>query len=152
MNISIIDYASQHQPAIRTILEGIGWAEQYIAAAEKNVESFARMPEYFGVYLAQAEQTVAGFIYVHFYEWNQLAQIRGLAVDIRYQRHGIASLLVQRAETFAREKKARGVYVDTPTLNHKGRAFYEAAGYQLGYIMPRYYEDALDGVTYQKFF
>jgi hypothetical protein len=30
--------------------------------------------------------------------------------------------------------------------------FDEAIGYQLGYIMPRYYEDGLDGVTYQKFF
>jgi hypothetical protein len=33
-----------------------------------------------------------------------------------------------------------------------GRKFYEATGYQLGYVMPRYYEDQLDGVTYQKFF
>jgi ribosomal protein S18 acetylase RimI-like enzyme len=42
--------------------------------------------------------------------------------------------------------------VDTPTSNTGGRKFYEAIGYQLGYIMPRYYEDRLDGVTYQKFF
>ncbi|HET9909944.1 MAG TPA: hypothetical protein VFQ23_25070 [Anaerolineales bacterium] len=55
------------------------------------------------------------------------------------------------AEQFALAKKARGIYVDTPTLNTGGRSFYEAAGYQLGYIMPRYYEDEMDGVTYQKF-
>jgi hypothetical protein len=30
--------------------------------------------------------------------------------------------------------------------------FYQAVGYQLGFIMPPYYEDGLDGVTYQKFF
>ncbi|HEX7998541.1 MAG TPA: hypothetical protein VF528_09135 [Pyrinomonadaceae bacterium] len=40
----------------------------------------------------------------------------------------------------------------TSTLNRKGRAFYEAIGYSHGYEMPRYYEDNLDGVTYQKFF
>ena len=32
------------------------------------------------------------------------------------------------------------------------RRFYEAAGCQLGYRMPRYSEDGLDGVTCQKFF
>ena len=49
-------------------------------------------------------------------------------------------------------RDARGIYVDTPTLNRKGRDFYEAVGYSFGYEMPRYYEDNLDGVTYQKFF
>ena len=44
------------------------------------------------------------------------------------------------------------MYVDTPTLNRKGRDFYEAIGYRFGYELPRYYEDELDGVTYQKFF
>lgn len=152
MNITITDYTSNHQATIRSILEGIGWAEQYVVAAEKNAEAFSQIPDLFGVYLAMVEQTAVGFIYVQFYEWNQLAQIQGLAVDVSYQRQGVASQLVHRAEQFAQEKKARGIYVDTPTLNQKGRAFYEGIGYQFGYIMPRYYEDALDGVTYQKFF
>ena len=93
-----------------------------------------------------------GFLYVQYYAWNRLCQIQGLAVDPDFQRHGAASALVLRAEEFARSKNARGVYVDTPTSNRGGRKFYEAIGYQLGYIMPRYYEDELDGVTYQKFF
>jgi ribosomal protein S18 acetylase RimI-like enzyme len=75
-----------------------------------------------------------------------------LAVDPTYHRQGIASALVDRAEAFALFKKARGIYVDTPVSNAKGRSFYEAVGYQCAYIMPRYYEDGLDGVTYQKFF
>ncbi|MBI4748732.1 MAG: GNAT family N-acetyltransferase [Acidobacteria bacterium] len=152
MTITITDYTSSHQATIRSILEGIGWAEQYIVAAEKNAEAFSQIPDFFGVYLAMVEQTAIGFVYVQFYEWNRLAQIQGLAVDLSHQRQGVASQLVKRAEEFAQEKKARGIYVDTPTLNQKGRAFYEAIGYQFGYIMPRYYEDALDGVTYQKFF
>jgi len=93
-----------------------------------------------------------GFVYVQFHEWNSLAQIQGLAVDPRYHRQGIASTLMVRAEEYAREKCARGIYVDTPTLNQGGRSFYEAVGYRFGYEMPRYYEDELDGVTYQKFF
>ena len=44
------------------------------------------------------------------------------------------------------------LHVDTPVANAKGRGFYEAVGYHYTYAMPRYYEDSLDGVTYQKFF
>lgn len=152
MELSIIDYSPKHQSAIRRILENIGWAEQYIVAAEQNAELFSQNPDIYGVYIATIGDLAIGFIYVQFYEWNRLAQIQGLAVEPSYQRQGIASELVRRAERFALEKRARGIYVDTPTLNQKGRSFYEAAGYSFGYEMPRYYEDNLDGVTYQKFF
>jgi len=152
MEISITGYAPEHQAAIRQILEGIGWAEQYIVAAVQNAEMFSQNPDVYDVCMAIVGDSVVGFLYVQFYEWNRLAQIQGLAVEPSYQRQGVASQLVKIAERFAREKRARGIYVDTPTLNHKGRRFYEAAGYSYGYEMPRYYEDNLDGVTYQKFF
>jgi ribosomal protein S18 acetylase RimI-like enzyme len=152
VEVSIINYFPQHQAAVRQILERIGWAEQYIAAAEQNAEAFSRNREVYGVYLATVDDAVVGFAYIQFHEWNRLAQIQGLAVSPSHQRQGIAAELVRNAERFAREKGARGVYVDTPTLNRKGRAFYEAIGYGYGYEMPRYYEDNLDGVTYQKFF
>ncbi len=152
MKVLITDYSTELQAAIRQILERIGWAEQYIRAAEHNAEAFSQDQNAYGVFSAVVDSTVVGFIYVQFHEWNRLAQIQGLAVDPHYQRQGIASMLVERAERFAKERKARGVYVDTPTLNHRGRSFYEALGYSYGYEMPRYYEDGLDGVTYQKFF
>lgn len=152
MEVSIIDYSPQHQAAIRQILERIGWAEQYIVAAEQNAEVFSQNREMYGIYIATVGDSVVGFVYVQFYEWNRLAQIQGLAVDPSYQRQGVAAKLVKNAERFGREKGVRGVYVDTPTVNRKGRAFYEAIGYSYGYEMPRYYEDNLDGVTYQKFF
>lgn len=152
MKVLITDYSTELQSAIRHILERIGWAEQYIIAAEQNAEIFSQDQNVYGVFSAIADSTVVGFIYVQFHEWNRLAQIQGLAVDPHYQRRGIASMLVERAERFATERKARGAYVDTPTLNQRGRSFYEALGYSYGYEMPRYYEDGLDGVTYQKFF
>ena len=150
--ITVIDYIPRYQSSIRKILTKIGWAEQYIASAEQNMQDFALNKENYGVYLAVMEDAAVGFLYVQYYAWNQLCQIHGLAVDPEVQRQGIASALVSQAEWFARSKKARGIYVDTPTSNTGGRKFYEAIGYQLGYIMPRYYEDKLDGVTYQKFF
>ena len=150
--VTIVDYASKYQSSIRRILEQIGWAEQYISSAEQNMQDLSQEKETHGVYLAVLGNDAVGFLYVQFYDWNQLCQIHGLAVDPEVQRQGIASALVSQAEGFAHSKKARGIYVDTPTSNTGGRKFYEAIGYQLGYIMPRYYEDELDGVTYQKFF
>ena len=150
--ITIIDYLPEHQPSVRKILRQIGWAEQYIAAAEVTALAFSKDKEHYGVYLAIATTEAIGFLYVQYYDWNQLCQIQGLAVRPDFQRKGIASALVTRAEEFARSKNARGIYVDTPTANSGGRKFYETIGYQFGYLMPRYYEDSLDGVTYQKFF
>ena len=150
--LTIIDYSPDYQSSIRTILTKIGWAEQYISSAEQNMQTLSQDKETYGVYVAVMGEVAAGFLYVQYYAWNQLCQIHGLAVDPEFQRHGIASALVGRAEDFARTKNARGIYVDTPTLNRGGRKFYEAIGFQLGYFMPRYYEDQLDGVTYQKFF
>ncbi len=149
---TVIDYTSEYQSSIRRILTRIGWAEQYISSAEQNMQYLSQDKENYRVYLAIKDNDAVGFLYVQFYAWNQLCQIHGLAVDPDAQRVGIASALVARAEDFAKTKNARGVYVDTPTTNTGGRKFYEAIGYQFGYIMPRYYEDKLDGVTYQKFF
>lgn len=150
--ITVIDYLPGYQSSIRKILTKIGWAEQYVSSAEQNMQTLSQEKEIYGVYLVVLGNEAVGFLYVQYYAWNQLCQIHGLAVDPDVQRRGIASTLVARAERFAHSKKARGIYVDTPTLNTGGRKFYEAIGYQLGYIMPRYYEDKLDGVTYQKFF
>jgi [ribosomal protein S18]-alanine N-acetyltransferase len=150
--VSIVDYSNEHRPAIRRILEHIGWAEQYITASEYNADIFSQNSDLYGTYVATHSNVAIGFIYVQFHVWNQLAQIQGLAVDPNYHRQGIARALVDKAEAFALSKKARGIYVDTPVSNILGRSFYEAVGYRFAYIMPRYYEDALDGVTYQKFF
>jgi ribosomal protein S18 acetylase RimI-like enzyme len=150
--IPVLDHSPEYQPSIRRILTKIGWAEQYASAAEQNMHNFSQDQENYGVYVAATGEIAAGFLYVQYYAWNQLCQIHGLAVDPDFQRQGIAAALVGRGEEFARSKQARGIYVDTPTSNTGGRKFYEAIGYQVGYIMPRYYEDRLDGVTYQKFF
>lgn len=148
---TVIPYCSAHFPAIQHILRAIGWAEQYVASAEANAEHFATSPDC-AAYVALRDGAVVGFLYVQVYRWNMLAQIHGLAVDPAARRQGAASALVAQAEAFAREAGARGIYVDTPVDNKRGRRFYEAVGYAFGYLMPRYYEAALDGVTYQKFF
>ena len=111
---SIIDYQPGYQSSVRAILTKIGWAEQYVAAAEQNMQNLSADKENYGVYLAVSGERAVGFLYVQYYAWNQLCQIHGLAVDVDFHRQGIASALVTRAEEFARSKKARGIYVDTP--------------------------------------
>ena len=150
--VTILNYSPEHQPSIRRILTKIGWAEQYVSAMEDALTVFSRDTDVYGIFLAVSDREAVGYLYVQYYAWNRLCQIQGLAVSPEFQRQGAASALVSRAEEFARLKNARGIYVDTPVTNMGGRKFYEAIGYQPGYIMPRYYEDGLDGVTYQKFF
>ncbi len=149
--IQITPYQTADRADICRILEHIGWAEPYILAFEQAAEQLSANQDA-AVLMARRQTDLVGFIFVQYHTWNCLAQIQGLAVDPAFQRQGVASALVAHAETLAQTHQMRGIYLDTPTTNERGRRFYEANGYQVGYIMPRYYEDALDGVTYQKFF
>jgi ribosomal-protein-alanine N-acetyltransferase len=89
---------------------------------------------------------------VLFAPWNRLAQVHGLAVAPGYQRQGVASALIAVTETFVRERGGRGVFVDTPVNNATARAFYTANGYAEAYVMPEYYAEGLDGITFLKLF
>lgn len=151
ITFEIVPFSEGDQHSIRPILGRIGWAEQYITAFEAAAVHFGK-GENSAVFMARQSNCCIGFVFVECHTWNKLAQLQGLAVDPQVQRNGTASALVARAETFAQNCQMRGIYVDTPVNNDGGRRFYEALGYQTGYLMPHYYEDTLDGVTYQKFF
>jgi ribosomal protein S18 acetylase RimI-like enzyme len=68
------------------------------------------------------------------------------------KRRGIASALVRHAEGFVLGEGGRGVHVDTPVTNGDAQSFYRALGYRQAYVMPEYYGEGLDGVTYLKLF
>jgi ribosomal protein S18 acetylase RimI-like enzyme len=148
----ITKYKSDDQSQVRNILERIGWDEPYVIAFEQPAVHFSNNNETAAVFIARHDDRAIGFIFIEYHPWHRLSQIQGLAVDPEYHRRGVASALVMKAELFAREHNSRGVYVDTPMTNDRGRRLYESIGYKVGYIMPKYYEDKLDGVTYQKFF
>ncbi len=95
---------------------------------------------------------VGGFVSVEFRSWNRLGQLHGLAVNPRLRRRGVASALIGRAEGFVRGEGGRGLYADTPVTNEIARGFYEALGYRRAYLMPGYYDEGLNGVTYFKLF
>jgi ribosomal protein S18 acetylase RimI-like enzyme len=147
--------AGRHRGCVRDILAGNGWEERYIVGQLRAlyVLSAAASPGPRGrVYVHEAEDRVGGFVSVEFREWNRLEQLHGLAVDPGLMRCGIASALVGKAEGYVQEEGGRGVYADTPVTNETARSFYEALGYRQAYVMPEYYDEGLDGVTYLKIF
>jgi ribosomal protein S18 acetylase RimI-like enzyme len=154
--IDIVPYdAMRHRPGVREVLAKIGWEGHYIAGqlAGLDVLSGDPLPGRRGkVCVCEVEERLSGFVCVEYREWNRLGQLQGLAVDPALKRRGIASDLVHRAEEFVRREGGRGLYVDTPVTNEVGRSFYEALGYRQAYVMPEYYDEGLDGVTYLKLF
>jgi ribosomal protein S18 acetylase RimI-like enzyme len=140
---------------VREVLAKNGWEERYIAGqlAGLDVLSADSLPGRRGkVCICEVEDRLSGFVCVEYREWNRLGQVQGLAVDPAHKRRGIASELVRRAEEFVQEEGGRGLYADTPATNEIGRSFYEALGYHQAYVMPEYYDEMLDGVTYLKLF
>jgi ribosomal protein S18 acetylase RimI-like enzyme len=145
----------RHRGGVREVLAKNGWEEHYISGqlAGLDVLSGDPLPGRRGMVIVCAvEERLSGFVCVEYREWNRLGQLQGLAVDPALKRRGIASALVHRAEGFVREEGGRGLYVDTPVTNEIGRSFYEALGYRQAYVMPEYYYEGLDGVTYLKLF
>jgi ribosomal protein S18 acetylase RimI-like enzyme/chloramphenicol 3-O-phosphotransferase len=154
--IDIVPYdAVHHRGGVREVLAKNCWEERYVAGqlAGLDVLSGDPLPGTRGrVCVCEVEERLSGFVSVEYREWNRLGQLQGLAVDPDFKRRGIASTLVHRAEEFVREAGGRGLYVDTPVTNVTGRSFYEALGYRQAYVMPEYYDEGLDGVTYLKLF
>jgi ribosomal protein S18 acetylase RimI-like enzyme len=154
INIVLYD-AVRHRRGVRKVFAKNGWEERYIAGqlAGLNVLSGEPLPGTRGmVCVSEVEDCSSGFVSVEYREWNRLGQLQRLAVDPALKRLGIALGLVHRAEEFVGGEGGRGLYVDTPVTNEIGRSFYEALGYRRAYIMPDYYDEGLDSVTYLKLF
>jgi len=154
--IDIVPYdAMRHRRGVREVLAKNGWEDQYIAGqlAALDVLSGDPLPgTRCKVCVCEAEDCLSGFVSVEYREWNRLGQLQGLAVNPDLKRRGIASELVHCAEEFVRREGGRGLYVGTPVTNEIGRSFYVALGYRQAYLMPEYYDEGLDGVTYLKLF
>jgi ribosomal protein S18 acetylase RimI-like enzyme len=153
---NIVPYdAERHREGVREILAKNAWEQRYIAGqlAALDVLSGERLPGMHGkVCVSEEKDCLSGFVSVEYRKWNRLAQLQGLAVDPDLKRRGTASTLVRHAEEFVRREGGRGIYVDTPVTNEAAHSFYEALGYRQAYVMPEYYDEGLDGVTYLKLF
>lgn len=136
---------------VESILRAIGWADQYVTGQLECTKTLSTRNTG-EVCVATINHVVVGFVQVEHHKWNRLSYIHGLVVHPDYRRLGIAKDLVKHIEFSAKTRGNRGIFVDTPVDNLGGRKFYTSIGFMQGYIMPKFYESELDGVTFQKFF
>lgn len=136
---------------VRRLLELADWNKEQINGQLEGIKKFLSDKNCI-VLFAVEDDEIIGYITAQFYAWNRLGQIHGLVIHPDWRRKGSASHLVKEVQVFMRTNQARGIYVDTPTNNTSGCIFYKNNGFRQAYIMPEYYDDGLDGVTFIKLF
>lgn len=154
--IVIAAYTHQQRAALGALIDAVEWGAALTLSVQAGADHALTAPQEFLALAvmqpAAPATTLVACILARHHRWNNLSQVQTLAVLPDFQRRGVASALMRRAEEWAQANGARGVYLDTPTTNPEACAFYAALGYDWAYIMPRYYNDEEDGVTFQKFF
>lgn len=148
---TIRTFTQKDMDKICEILTQTGWAPRYIEGQRRAIEKLT-LDEEGDVSVAVKDNDIVGYIQVQHLRWNSLSYIHGLVISPKCRRQGIATGLMAHVEKDTQLQGNRGVFVDTPVDNQGARAMYIAKGYVEAYIMPSYYEDDLDGITYLKLF
>ena len=94
------------------------------------------------IYLAEENGAVAGFVAVFakvnsgslLEQDSEYAYVSDLIVLPQFVWLGVATALMERAESFAREKQARVPAVDVIAANAAARELYRSAGFQDSYV------------------
>ena len=89
--------------------------------------------EQYATFVAENDHTVVGLVGIRlgsYYEKNGLySHLLVLVVDERERGSGVGQALVEEAERWAIERKARAVLVNSGTRRHDAHRFYERLGY-----------------------
>lgn len=136
---------------IKDLMRGVEWPEHYVGVHAKAAEKYIHDDEG-EVYVAKIDGAIAGFISMKHQELNALTCVYTLVVGKAHQGQGLGKALLELAVQRAKEKKNRGVFLDTTDNNTPARGFYKAVGFHEAYTMPYYYTDELHGITYLKLF
>lgn len=83
------------------------------------------------LFVVIGDETPVGYIALST-DWNNLASIDDIAVDIDWRGTGAAQRLVQQAVTWAKEKDLPGIRLETQTNNVAACRFYMRHGFALG--------------------
>lgn len=150
-DFTIRPFTQKDRDEICEILTQTGWAPRFIEGQRKAIEKLT-LDEEGDVSIAVRGENILGYIQVQHLRWNNLSYIHGLVISPTCRRQGIARALMAHVEKETKAWGNQGVFVDTPVDNQRARALYLATGYAEAYIMPSYYEDDLDGITYLKLF
>ncbi|MCT7667036.1 GNAT family N-acetyltransferase [Shinella kummerowiae] len=83
------------------------------------------------LFVAIGDEAPVGYIALS-RDWNDLAAIDDLAVDMEWRGTGAAQRLMQQAVTWAKEKDLPGIRLETQTNNVAACRFYMRQGFTLG--------------------
>ena len=75
-----------------------------------------------------------------------------IAVDPKFQRHGLGQTLMQAAESAIRDSGGRHIYIDTSgrPQYEPTRSFYKRCGYEIATTLDDFYETGDDKVVWRK--
>lgn len=124
------------------------WIEQNFGPIEpgwrvrkaSDVKRSARQePE--GIFVALDGAEVIGYVTVETSQEKSVGRIADLAVDARYRRQGVGSILIDRALRYIKESGVRVAKIETLANNDAGQAAYPKLGFvevarQIHYAMP----------------
>lgn len=151
VKVSSEKLSKEQSVQLRKLLELVGWNKRQIDGQIDAIEKFLKDRNCI-VLFALEDSEIIGYVSAQFYSWNRLGQIHGLVVHPEHRNKGFASKLVKEVEMFMQANGARGVYVDTPVNNISGSTFYKNNSFKQAYVMPEYYDEGMDGVTFLKLF
>lgn len=88
-----------------------------------------------GLFVAEAEGAVIGFVLVRLYEardrrFGRYGYVEALGVDAAHRRRGVGRELMRRAEAWVTEAGISHLALDVHGFNEAARAFYERLGYR----------------------
>lgn len=96
-----------------------GWRERKASDVRRAAE---REPQ--GIFVALAGDEVVGYVTVETSHDKSIGRIADLAVDARFRRRGIGSLLLERALSYIKETGVRLAKIETLENNEAGQAAY----------------------------
>lgn len=81
--------------------------------------------------IARTEQAIIGLAAAST-NWNGLALLEELSVDIDYRRHGLGKSLLDRVKEWAQARGLAGMTLETQHNNVQACKFYERYGFEIG--------------------
>lgn len=86
-----------------------------------------------GIFVAEDENQIAGYIHLNSYDtlyFGHMKNILCLAVLPEFRRRGVATVLLEAGEKWAKEHGAIGIRLDSGAERLPAHACYEKAGYE----------------------
>jgi ribosomal protein S18 acetylase RimI-like enzyme len=100
--------------------------------------------------VAEVDGKVAGCALVNYREGSKRGRLYTISVGGKFQRRGIARQLMAAAEERARRRGCRFMRLEVRADDVGAIALYESSGYARFGRLPRYYDNRIDALRFEK--